>query len=176
MPGPDRPDDHLRQAAEEETEAYTGGGDHPVGAYAGAMGVYAAAIGALAGLARLTRRPLPDPGPWDVVLAAGATHRLARLVAKDPVTSPLRVPFTRLRGTTGPAELDEEVRGRGARKVVGELLTCPFCTGLWIVTGIAAGWVLAPRPTRLATAALTALSAADLLQFQRVRMQQAVGE
>ncbi|WP_171165362.1 DUF1360 domain-containing protein [Streptomyces sp. I05A-00742] len=176
MPSPGDAHDRLRRAADEEREAYTGGADHPVGGYAGAMGVYVAGIAALAGVARLARRPVPEPGPWDVLLCAGATHRLSRLVAKDPVTSPLRAPFTRFRGTTGPAELDEEVRGSGGRKVVGELLTCPFCTGMWIVTGLAAGLVLAPRPTRLATAALTALTGSDLLHFLRVRMQQAVGE
>ncbi|MEV4443438.1 DUF1360 domain-containing protein [Streptomyces sp. NPDC049577] len=160
----------------EERQAYAGDADHPLGAYAGAMGVYAAGIAALAAAARLTRRSLPEPTPWDVLLCAGATHRLSRLVAKDPVTSPLRAPFTRFRGTTGPAELDEDVRGHGARKALGELITCPFCTGMWIATGLAAGLVFAPRATRLAAATLTALTGADLLHFLRVRMQQAVGE
>jgi hypothetical protein len=111
-----------------------------------------------------------------VLLCAGATHRLSRLVAKDPVTSPLRAPFARFEGTTGPAELDEDVRGTGPRKAVGELLTCPFCTGLWIATGLAAGLVFAPRATRLAAGALTSTALADLLHFARVRAQQAVGE
>jgi Protein of unknown function (DUF1360) len=32
---------------------------------------------------------------------------------RNPVTSPLRAPFTRYSGTSGEAELAEEVRGRG---------------------------------------------------------------
>ncbi|MER5786506.1 DUF1360 domain-containing protein [Streptomyces mobaraensis] len=175
MPSPEDAENRLRRAADEEREAY-GGGDHPVGAYAGAMGVYVAGIAALAGAARLAGRRVPEPGPWDVLLCAGATHRLSRLLTKDSVTSPLRVPFARFRGAGGPGEVQEEVRGHGARKVVGELITCPFCTGMWIVSGLAAGLVFAPRPTRLAAAALTALTGSDLLQFVRVRMQQAVGE
>ena len=121
-------------------------------------------------------RTIPEPTPWDVVVIAGATHRLSRLVAKDPVTSPLRAPFARFKGTTGPAELAEEVRGSGLRKAIGELLTCPFCTGMWISTGFAAGLVFAPRPTRLAAGTLTALAASDLLHFARTRIQQAAAE
>lgn len=171
MPSPDDAPGRLRRNLEEEGEAYTGGEDHPLGAYAGAMGVYVASIAALAAAARVARRELPDPSPWDVLLCAGATHRLSRLVAKDPVTSPLRAPFARYRGTEGPAELAEDVRGSGARKAVGELVTCPFCTGMWISTGIAAGMVFAPRATRLAAATLTALACSDLLHFARARMQ-----
>jgi hypothetical protein len=166
----------LAQAVREEEQAYSGGEERPLGGYAGAMAVYAGAVAALVATARATRRPLPEPGPWDLVLCAGATHRLSRLLAKDPVTSPLRAPFTRFEGTTGPAELKEEVRGTGLRKTMGELLTCPFCTGLWISTGLAGGLVFAPRATRLAATALTALTGADLLHFLRARMQQAAGE
>ncbi|MFF4220387.1 DUF1360 domain-containing protein [Streptomyces nondiastaticus] len=176
MPSPDDARGRLRRDLEEEGDAYTGGEDHPLEAYAGAMGVYVAGIAALSAAARLARRQLPDPSPWDVVLCAGATHRLSRLVAKDPVTSPLRAPFARYRGVEGPAEPAEDVRGSGARKAVGELLTCPFCTGMWISTGIAAGLVFAPRATRLASATLTALACSDLLHFARVRMQQSAGE
>ncbi|MFF4648456.1 DUF1360 domain-containing protein [Streptomyces sp. NPDC001380] len=173
----DRGDDGgLRGAVEAERRAYAGESDHPLGGYAGAMGVYAASVAALAGAARLSGRPLPSPTPWDLVVCTGATHRLSRLLTKDPVTSPLRMPFTRFLGTTGPAELKEEVRGSGARKAIGELLTCPFCAGMWIATGLSAGLVFAPRATRLAAFALTALTGSDLLHFARVRMQQAVGE
>ncbi|MEU4211756.1 DUF1360 domain-containing protein [Streptomyces sp. NPDC026206] len=176
MDSPGDAQDRLRRAAEKERAAYADGAEHPLGTYAATMGVYAAGVAALAAAARLTRRPLPEPTPWDVLLCAGATHRLSRLLTKDPVTSPLRAPFTRFRGTTGPAELDEEVRGHGPRKAIGELVTCPFCAGMWTVTGIMAGMVFAPRATRLAAAGMTALAGADLLHFARVWMQQAVGE
>ncbi|MFD0327857.1 DUF1360 domain-containing protein [Streptacidiphilus monticola] len=109
-----------------------------------------------------------------MLLTAGAVHRLARLVAKDPVTSPLRAPFTTYQGVSGPSELAEEVRGSGARKAVGELVTCPFCTGLWIAGGLTAGQVFAPDATRLVSAALTAVTGADLLHFVRSWLQQAV--
>lgn len=160
----------TERALREVEQEYTQGADFPLRSYVGAMGVYAGLVAGLAGIARATHRPIPKPGPWDVAVLAGATHRLSRLIARDPVTSPLRAPFTHLHGTQGPAELKEEVRGTGPRKAVGELLTCPFCTGMWISTGLCAGLVFAPAVTRLAAGGLTALTASDFLHFARAKL------
>ncbi|MCG6495657.1 DUF1360 domain-containing protein [Kitasatospora sp. A2-31] len=160
-------------ALRQERRAYDADGEQPIAGYLAAVAAYLGITGLLAAVARRTGRPLPEPGPWDVLLTAGAVHRLSRLVAKDPVTSPFRVPFTRFRGQGGPAELAEEARGTGARRVVGELITCPFCTGLWIATGLTGAAVLAPGPTRLVCSGLTALTVADLLHFVRVGLQKA---
>jgi Protein of unknown function (DUF1360) len=73
---------------------------------------------------------------------------------------------------SGPAELSEEVRGSGPRHAVGELLTCPFCLSQWVGTVYAAGMVFAPRATRFAGAALTAVAAADWLHLAYTRLQQ----
>ncbi len=163
---PERTEQALRGVERE----YTQGADFPLRGYIGAMGTYTALLASLAGLAKATRRPVPRPSPWDVVVLTGATHRLSRLIARDPVTSPLRAPFTHLHGTQGPAELKEEVRGSGARKAVGELLTCPFCTGMWISTGLCAGLVFAPGVTRLAAGGLTALTGSDFLHLLRSKI------
>lgn len=112
------------------------------------MGAYGGVVGALSAAVRLSGRRLPDRiSPSDLALLSVATHKISRLIAKDPVTSPLRAPFTRFAGTSGEAELAEEVRGQGPRKAVGELVTCPFCLGQWVATAFAFGLVLAPpRP------------------------------
>ena len=157
----------LHEMLHAEADAYRGDDDRPLAAYSGLMAVYGTVVLGAAAAARVTRRTLPAPGPWDVTLNALAAHQLARLIAKDPVTSPLRAPFTRFAGTSGPAELEEDVRGTGARKAVGEMLTCPFCIGLWVVTACTAGTVFAPRATRLATATFAALAGADFLQYAR---------
>ena len=96
-------------------------------------------------------------------MSAVATHKLSRLITKDPVTSPLRAPFTVYQGQEGPAELEEEVRGQGARKAVGELITCPFCIDMWVATGLMAGFIYLPRATRLAIDTLAVLAGADLV-------------
>ncbi|MEV0803215.1 DUF1360 domain-containing protein [Kribbella sp. NPDC050281] len=76
--------------------------------------------------------------PYDDVIVTAGTHKLARLAAKDAVTSRLRMPFTRYQDTGGPSEVMEEVREDGVlRHAIGELLTCPFCLSLCIATGSA---------------------------------------
>jgi Protein of unknown function (DUF1360) len=157
--------------ARTEKQRYSGGQDRPLGGYLAAMGVYAAAVGTLAGVTRLTRREIPDGLPVkDVLLSAVATHKLSRLITRDPVTSPVRAPFTVYEGQEGPAELREGARGQGAQKVIGELITCPFCLDMWVATGLMAGFIYLPRTTRLAVDTLAVLAGADLLQFGYARL------
>lgn len=159
--------------ARAEQGAYAGGEDRPLGGYLMTMAVYAGVTGMLAAAIRITGREVPDGLPArDIALSALATYKLSRLLAKDPVTSPLRAPFTSYEGTSGPAELHEEVRGSGARKTVGELITCPFCSGVWVATGITAGLVCLPRTTRLVTGTFAALAGSDLLQYAHAWLQQ----
>src|SRR5436309_6856093 len=74
--------------------------------------------------------------PYELLLMTVGTHKLARLVSKDAITSPLRMPFTRYRESGGPAEVMEEVREHGQlRHAAGELLSCPFCLAVWVATG-----------------------------------------
>jgi hypothetical protein len=165
--------DAARQAA----DAYRDGADRPLGGDVLVMAVFAALVAGAAGLAAATgRRPPPGIAPYDLVLLAAGTHKLSRMISKDAVTSPLRAPFTRYKGTAGPAEVMEEVRvTQGWRHSVGELLSCPFCLDLWIATGFAIGLVFVPRFTRLVAGTFTALTGADFLQLAYARAQQAAG-
>ncbi|MEA2972174.1 MAG: hypothetical protein QOG82_632 [Actinomycetota bacterium] len=159
------------EAIRDEADAYRGDRDLPLESFVGLMATYAALVGA--GAVAVRRKGLPERLAWsDVVLASVATHRLSRLIAKDSVTSPIRVPFARFKGAGAPSELKEEVRGTGARKAVGELVTCPFCVSQWLATGFTFGLVLAPRATRLAATVLTTVTAADFLQFARAAAEQ----
>lgn len=158
--------DRVVSEAEEQKHAYAHGAGRPLGAYAGIASVYFLLVAGLAWLAR--RRGAKPPvrlSPGDLALATVATAKLSRIIAKDPITSPLRAPFTRYQGRSGEAELAEEVRGTGARHALGELLTCPFCIGQWVATAFGAGFVLAPEPTRLAAAVGTAVAGGDVLQY-----------
>lgn len=143
---------------------YAPGGDRPLRQYLGSLGTYTALVGAVVAAGAATgRRPPRQIPPFDVLLLTAATHKLARIVAKDPVTSPLRAPFTTFEGTSGPAELSERARGIGARHVIGELITCPFCVSQWVATVLAGGYLLAPRPTRMVAAMLTSVAGAHFL-------------
>jgi hypothetical protein len=140
----------------------------PLDGYVLTMGAFGVLAGSLAAAVKLTGRPVPDrPATADVVLLSIATHKLSRLLTKDAVTSPLRAPFTRYTEPAGSGEVNEEVRDEGSaiRHSVGELLGCPFCLAVWVATGLTGGLVLAPRLTRLAATALTAVAVSDFLQM-----------
>ena len=155
------PADRLRRHADEYRSATTE--DRPLGAYTGLMAVY---LSVVAALTFAGRRRLPGAlGPADLVLGSVATFTLTRTIAKDPIASPLRMPFTRYEGVSGPSELQEEVRAVGWRHAVGELLTCPFCLSQWTATLLVAGLVAAPRFTRTMMSVLTMVGASDALQL-----------
>lgn len=150
--------------------------ERPLKGYATVMGAFAAAAGAVAGVARLTGRTLPTrPPAADVALLAVSTHKISRLITKDAVTSPLRAPFTRFEEAAGEAELNESPRGHGARHALGELLTCPFCTGVWVAGGLAAGLVFAPRLTRFGMGVAAAVAGSDFLHLAYAAAKKAAG-
>ena len=101
----------------------------------------------------------------DLALLAGASFKLGRLIAKEKVSAPIRAPFTEYQGKAdAPGEVDERPRGSGPRAAVGELLTCPYCLGMWVVSVLTVGLVTAPRETRLVASILSALGVSDFLQ------------
>ncbi|MEP6713753.1 MAG: DUF1360 domain-containing protein [Ferruginibacter sp.] len=157
----------LVQQVRHEAAERAQGERRPLGAYLGGMTIYSGVVLGLGALARNRRRTLPTPSPFEVLLITAATHKLARLVSKESITSALRAPFTRYQGVAGPAELAEDVRDDDGplRHAVGELLTCPFCLAQWTATGFAYGLVFAPQTTRLVAMTLTAVAGADFLQL-----------
>jgi hypothetical protein len=140
--------------------------ERPLKGYTYVLAMFTAAAGVVTGIARLTGRTLPTrPAAADVALLAVSTHKISRLLTKDAVTSPLRAPFTRFEEAAGEAELNESARGHGAQHALGELLTCPFCTGVWVAGGLATGLVFAPRLTRFGMGVATAIAGADFLHL-----------
>ena len=157
----------VRRWARIQRREYTNGEERPLAGDLGAMGVYLGLVSAAAAAVRASGRQLPDRIPLgDAVLLTVGTFRLARRLAKDPVTAPIRAPFTRFEGASGHAEVAEEVREHGgAKHAVGELLTCPFCLAQWVGTGFVFGYVAAPKATRLAALTMTMVAGSDVLQF-----------
>jgi hypothetical protein len=157
----------VRRWARTQKREYSQGEPRPLAGDIGAMGVYLGLVSAAAVAVRASGRELPDRiPPGDAVLLTIATFRLARRIAKDPVTAPLRAPFTAFQGPSGHAEVAEEVREHGGLKhAVGELLTCPFCLAQWVATGLVFGYVTAPRAARLAAFTMTLVAGSDVLQF-----------
>jgi len=137
-----------------------------------AIGIYGGAVAVAALVARKRNLPVADVGVWDTVRMALATYKGARLLSKEKVAAPLRAPFAQREGDGEGSEVHDVPVGEGARRTVGELVTCPFCVGQWVVTGLAAGLVLAPRFTRLVASTLTAAAGADFLHYAYAAAQQ----
>jgi hypothetical protein len=146
-------------------EAYAGDAaeELPIGGYATMLGIFAGAFAGLVLVARKTERLKSHVSMRDIVLGGIATHKLSRTVARERVTIPLRAPFTHYEGTDGAGQIRERPRGHGLQRAVGSMLTCQYCTGVWVATAITAGFVLAPRATRLATSLLTMATVSDFL-------------
>lgn len=171
------PTDVIARPAEwarKKADSYRGASRRPLGGYLMILGVYGSVVSGLAGLARRTGKAPPERvTPWDVALFGIATHRVSRTLAKDPVTSPLRAPFTKYVGVQGPAELAEEVRSDShLDHTLGELLSCPFCLSQWVATGFCAGWVFAPRVTKLVAATFATVATSDFLQYAYAAVEQ----
>jgi hypothetical protein len=146
--------------------AYSAGEERPLKGYLQLLSIYATGTFGAAAVAKLRHIPAPTRvGVGDLMLVGISTHKLSRMIAKDPVLSPLRAPFTRFKGQSGEAELAEEVRGHGLQHAAGELITCPFCLAQWVATALMAGLVLLPRQTRLLAATVTAKAISDTAQL-----------
>jgi hypothetical protein len=156
----------MTEILQKTEQSYEGEHDRPLGGYVGILSAYGGTVVVAAAVAALAKRRVPDHiGVLDLLLMAACTHKVSRRLAKDPVTSPLRAPFTRYEGESGPAEVQESPRG-----ALGELLACPFCLAQWVATGYAAGLVLAPKATRLVGATMTAVAVSDWLQLAYTKL------
>ncbi len=142
------------------------GQERPLGGYALLMGSFGALCGAFALWLRHSEMELPERvDARDLALVATATFKASRIVARDRVTSAVRAPFSRFQDDAGPGEVDEAARGHGMKRVLGELLVCPYCLDVWTATAFLCGLVAAPRATRFTASMLTAVSVADALQI-----------
>lgn len=141
--------------------------------FTGSLAVYTAACAGLVLLGRGAGDHLPERFEAADLVAGGiATHKFTRLLSKGAVTSPVRAPFTTFEGPAGSSEHVESPRDDSVvRHTVGELLTCPFCLGVWVGTAYVAALAFAPRAARSWAALGTVTAVADFLQhgYARVR-------
>lgn len=135
----------------------------PLGSYAGLAGAYNAAL--LATVRHLHRHSrLPERfNLADSILLGLSTHKLSRIVARDWVTSPFRAPFAEYQGPRPGGEVDETSRGTGLRKAIGDLITCPYCTGPWVALGLASFLASRPRAARFTMSIFASVAISDFL-------------
>ena len=139
--------------------------EQPLGSYALLTAAFNVGLaGALISAHRRGRLP-EQIATKDIIVLGVATHKISRLLTKDAVTSFLRAPFVRLHQKSGNNSLDEEARGSGLQRSIGELLSCPECTGNWVASGLVVGLIHAPRVTRMVAGMYASLAIGDMLQY-----------
>jgi uncharacterized protein DUF1360 len=87
-----------------------------------------------------------------------ATFALSKVIAREKIGSWMREPFVEM------DQGERKPRGRGLRRVVGELVTCTRCVGAWSALGIVGLRLAAPDSGRIVTNVLVASAGNDWLQ------------
>jgi hypothetical protein len=146
----------------EETQVEEG---RPLPEYAGLI---AAFFLAFAGVIATTRDRLPEGIPaGDLALITLSTYKLSRLITKDEVGAVLRAPVTE-------DDAGRKPKPEGLSRAIGELVTCPYCIGLWIASGLCYAQVVFPRETRFATSIFSAHAVTDFLHAGFVRLRKSL--
>lgn len=84
---------------------------------------------------------------FDLILLGFAVARISDIISTDEVMQWLREPFIRLEQTevAGRGTEMRIGRGEGLRRVIGEMLSCPWCVGIWVAAGLTYLYFLVPR-------------------------------
>ncbi|WP_078381378.1 DUF1360 domain-containing protein [Sutcliffiella halmapala] len=75
---------------------------------------------------------------WFILLGL-ASFRMTRLVVTDKITYFMRRPFVEEVeevDENGEAETYLIIKGNGIRAWIGELVSCHWCTGVWVTAGL----------------------------------------
>src|SRR5438132_1827680 len=138
--------------------------------YAAMLGFYVASVAVLTGAA-LEHDRLPKRfSMLDLALLGIATHKLSRIIAKDRITGILRAPFVNYIRSAGAGEVEEEPRGRGIQRGIGQLVSCPFCMAPWCATALGFAFIFAPRIGRLFASILASVAMSDFLHRAYVKL------
>ena len=152
------------KSSEGTFEGYKKGEDVPLFSYGVLAGTFNLLFALFLLVARVSGKPIPERmDAKDIALLGMATHKVSLVGSQDAITSPLRAPFTELNETESPKKVDENPRGEGIRRSVGELLTCQFCLSVWVASFFTYGFVLLPRVSRLVAAVFAAVTVSAFL-------------
>lgn len=154
------------QAGPSVPRSYSLDRPQPMAGHATLLAIFSSGVSAVAVAFRRSGRSLPERvPPGDLALMSIATYKMSRLISKDKITGFLRAPFTHYKGESErPSEVEEEPRGQGFQRAVGELLVCPYCLAQWVGTAFVSLYLFSPRLARLAATLFTIVSGSDVLQ------------
>lgn len=157
------PDDFSIEKYDEKTAEKEECEEQLLAEYAFMLVFYLASIAAVSGIAVESNRLPKRPSLLDLALLGVATHKLSRIIAKDRITGILRAPFVNYIRSAGHGEVEEEPRGHGIQRGIGQLISCPYCMAPWCATALAFGFIFVPRVTRLFAGILATVAISDFL-------------
>ncbi|KGX85430.1 DUF1360 domain-containing protein [Pontibacillus marinus] len=83
----------------------------------------------------------------ELLILVFASFRITRLFVYDSITEWIRKPFHRYvehETEDGETETYIEIKGRGLRAFIGELLSCHWCTGFWVSAVVLISYLYVP--------------------------------
>src|SRR4051794_4817724 len=81
------------------------------------------------------------------IILALASFRVTRLIVFDKITEIIRNPFfdeIEEENEEGDMEVFYVPKGTPVKKFIGELLSCYWCTGVWVSAFVVSGYLLLP--------------------------------
>ncbi len=99
----------------------------------------------------------------DLTLLSFATFRLGRLIAYDRVAEPLRAPFTKTVRDLSGAGNTVVPKGKGVRRALGQLISCPICAGTWVAAFLVVLMYYFPGPAHAFLVMTAAIGGAELI-------------
>jgi hypothetical protein len=116
------------------------------------IGVFLSVFAAFVSRFRGGEKRLEDPRlkPLDLVMLSLATLRLGRMLSYDLIMESVRWPFAKtVPDQTGAGFTVVARDGSGVEHSIGQLLSCPICSGTWIAAGLVYALHAIPNPTRI---------------------------
>lgn len=103
--------------------------------------------------------------PWFWVMTAFATMRMAHTISENAPGEWLRTPFTELTDHSSGEGQDVNPRGHGLQHLIGELLSCPICSGTWSALMLTAVYLLSPSVGSVLIFVLSVAGASEIMHF-----------
>ena len=130
---------------------------------------YLGSFGLFLFLMHVFERPYPDSiSGIDLLLLCLATFRVTELFVYDRITRFIRDPFVKrekIIKEDGTEEEKVKPAGHGFKRMMGELMICPWCIGIWISTTLTFFFIFAPGVARVFLIACSAAAGGILFQL-----------
>lgn len=126
------------------------------------VGLYVGVLIALHYLGKLPR----NIHVLDLFLLGLAAARVSDIISTDDIMQWLREPFIEVdqEEIAGQEVQTRRGRGHGFRRVLGDLLSCPWCVGVWVAAGLTYALIIFPRFTWLFILIMAIAEVGSLLQ------------